>query len=268
MPPVPRRASSSNRRGGVLLYLPAYNAARTLERTLSEIPSGLADELLLVDDGSGDDTAALALRWGLKVLRHSRNLGYGASQKSAYREALRRGFEVVVMLHPDTQHDGRLLPYLVGPVREGIYDVMLGSRIRTRAEALSGGMPLKKYLANRSLTLVQNLVMGQNLSEWHTGFRAYHRRVLQAVFFERNSDNFVFDTEMLLQAVMLGFRVGEIPIPVRYGLGASSIGAAAAARYALGTLGALGSCLLHRAGLRRDPRWCAVERRSDASSQT
>jgi len=240
---------------GVLLYLPAYNAARTLERTLSEIPPGAVDDILLVDDGSTDGTAAVAERLGLRALRHPRNLGYGASQKSAYREALRAGAGVVVMLHPDAQHDGRLLPYLIGPVREGIYDVMLGSRIRARAEALAGGMPLHKYLANRALTLVENVVLGQNFSEWHTGYRVYARRFLETAPFHANSDDFLFDSEMLLQAIMLGFRVGEIPAPVRYGPGSSSIGSGAAARYALGTLAAVASCALHRAGVRRDPRW-------------
>jgi glycosyltransferase involved in cell wall biosynthesis len=254
--PFSARAAASARRGsGVLLYLPAYNAARTLERSLAEVPSGVADELLVVDDASRDGTAAVARRLGLRVIVHSRNRGYGASQKTAYREALRTGAACVVMFHPDTQHDGRILPYLVGPVLDGLYDVMLGSRIRSRAEALRGGMPPARYLANRALTLVQNVLMGQNLSEWHTGYRVYSRAFLAAAPFELNSDGFLFDSEMLLQAVMLGFRIGEIPTPVRYGPEASSIGGWAAARYALGTLAAVGSCLLHRSGVRSDRRW-------------
>lgn len=239
----------------VLLYLPAYNSARTLERTLAEVPRGAADDVLLVDDGSRDGTADLARRLGARVIAHPRNLGYGASQKTAYREALRGGYGAVAMLHPDAQHDGRLLPYLVGPVRDGIYDVMLGSRIRTRAEALAGGMPLHKYLANRILTLAQNVALGQNLSEWHSGYRVYSRRFLEAAPFDGNSDGFLFDTEMLLQAVMLEFRVGEIPAPVRYGNGSSSIGTGAAAIYALGTLARVASCLAHRAGVRRSTLW-------------
>lgn len=248
-------APSARRRGGVLLYLPAYNAARTLESSLQEIPRGIADAILVVDDASRDGTAEVARRLGLRVVEHSRNRGYGASQKTAYREALELGADCVVMFHPDTQHDGRLLPYLVGPVLDGIYDVMLGSRIRSRAEALGGGMPPGKYLANRALTLAQNVTMGQNLSEWHTGYRVYSRSFLEAASFESNSDDFLFDSEMLLQAVMLGFRIGEIPAPVRYGPEASSIGRRAAARYALGTLAAVASCLLHRAGVRSDRRW-------------
>lgn len=219
------------------------------------MPPGLAADLLLVDDGSTDGTPDVARRLGLRLIAHPRSQGYGASQKTAYREALRGGYEAVVMLHPDAQHDGRLLPFLVGPVLEGIYDVMVGSRIRTRPEALAGGMPLAKYLANRALTLVENVAMGQNLSEWHSGYRAYSRRFLLSVPFEENSDGFLFDSEMLLQAVRLGFRVGEIPVPVRYGPECSSIPLAAATRYALGTLAAVASCLLHRAGLRCDPRW-------------
>ncbi len=242
-------------RGSALLYLPAFNAARTLERTLAEIPAGWARHLLVVDDGSGDGTAELARRLGLAVIAHPRNLGYGASQKTAYREALRRGHDAVVMLHPDAQHDGRLLPYLAGPVLDGIYDVMIGSRIRTRAEALAGGMPLHKYLANRALTLVQNVALGQNLSEWHSGYRVYSRRLLLSARFEHNSDGFLFDSQMLLQAVMLGLRIGEIPAPVRYGRDSSSIGLGAGCAYALGTLAAVGSCLLHRSGLRAETRW-------------
>ncbi len=255
---MPSRApgASPRRRGSrTLLYLPAYNAARTLERTLSGVTPGEVDEVLLVDDGSHDETLSVARRFGLRIIAHAKNQGYGASQKTAYRAALSGGFDQVVMLHPDTQHDARLLPYLLGPVQEDIYDIMLGSRIRTRTEALAGGMPLYKYISNRVLTLVQNVATGQNFSEWHTGFRVYHRRVLEAVPFEQNSDDFAFDSEMLLQAVTFGFRVGEIPVPVRYGPGASSIRPAAAARYALATLAALGSCFLHRCGINHDPRW-------------
>lgn len=267
--PSPALGASARRRGArTLLYLPAYNAARTLECTLTGVTPGEVDEVLLVDDGSHDETVAVARRLGLRVIAHGKNQGYGASQKTAYRAALRAGFDQVVMLHPDMQHDARLLPYLLGPVREGIYDIMLGSRIRTRAEALAGGMPLYKYFSNRVLTRVQNIATGQNFSEWHTGFRVYHRRVLEAVPFEQNSDDFAFDSEMLLQAVTFGFRVGEIPVPVRYGPGSSSIRPAAAVRYALATLAALGSCLLHRCGIRHHPRWRPVAPREWGSDRS
>ena len=241
--------------GRTLLYLPAFNAAPTLERSLNEVPPGAVDEVLLVDDGSRDGTADLARRLGLRVITHSRNLGYGANQKTAYREALKREYGLVAMLHPDLQHDGRLLPSLIGPVREGTCDLVLGTRIRTCAEAIAGGMPLYKYAANRTLSLVQNFALGTRISEWHTGYRVYSRRFLQRVPFELNSDGFLFDSEMLLQAVMLGFRIGEVPVPVRYGPGCSSIALRPASRYALGTLAAVGSCLTHRAGLRTDRRW-------------
>jgi len=255
MPPPAHGAASSRRGARALLYLPAFNAAGTLERTLKAVPPGVVDDVLLVDDGSRDETVSVARRLGLGVIAHLHNRGYGASQKTAYRATLRGGYDLVVMLHPDAQHDGRLLPHLVGPVREGIFDLMLGSRIRTRSEALAGGMPLYKYVSNCLLTRVQNAALGQNFSEWHTWFRVYHRRFLEAVDFERNSDDFAFDTEMLLQAVTLGFRVGETPVPVSYGPGSSSIRPAAALRYALSSLAAVGSCVLHRHGLRRDPRW-------------
>ena len=252
----------------VLLYLPAYNAARTLEAALQEVPAGAAAEILLVDDGSRDGTPNLARRLGLRVIVHSVNRGYGASQKTAYREFLKSHADIVVMLHPDGQHDGSLVPRLTAPLAEGRCDVMLAARSGSRGEARAGGMPLYKYLANRALSGAQNICLGQSFSEWHTGCRAYTRRFIEAAPFERNSDGFLFDSEILLQAVMLGCRMGEIQMPIRYGPLASSISLLPSLGYAVGTMAAVGSCLLHRAGWRRDERWVAAARRgSDASGR-
>src|SRR5713101_5506239 len=207
----------------VTAVMPAFNAAKTLEPTVRDIPPGVVDEIILVDDGSTDDTVERAERLGLVVVRHARNLGYGANQKTCYRLALERRADIVVMIHPDYQYDSRLTPYFVGFLRDGYFDVMLGSRIRTRKEALEGGMPVYKYFANRFLTFVENVCTGMNLSEWHTGFRAYTRTVLETVRWEEDSDDFVFDSQLLVQCVALGLRIGELPVPVRYHDTASSI---------------------------------------------
>jgi glycosyltransferase involved in cell wall biosynthesis len=231
--------------------LPAYNAAHTLEATVRAIPPGAVDEILLVDDASQDGTAERAAELGLRVVRHDRNRGYGANQKTCYREALARGAERVVMIHADDQYDARVIPHLLGLLDLGICDVMLGSRIRTRGEALAGGMPLYKYLGNRALTILENVVLGQNLGEFHSGLRAYRREVLETVPFERNRDDFVFDSQFLVQAVHFGFRLGDVPVPVRYFPEASSIGLRDGMVYVAGTLGALGAYAAHRSGLRR-----------------
>lgn len=220
----------------VIVVLPAYNAARTLERTLADLDRSLVDEIIVVDDASTDETVTIAQRLGLSVLRHARNLGYGGNQKTCYREALARDADYVVMLHPDYQYDARVVPQAVGFLKLGICDVILGNRIRTRAETLDGRMPVLKYFANRGLTLLQNVLAGQNLGEWHTGFRAYTRRVLETIPWERNSDDFVFDSQFLLQAVHFGFKVGDVPVPVRYFDEASSINLRRSTVYALQTL--------------------------------
>lgn len=241
--------------GRTLVVMPAYNAARTLESTLRAIPPSAADEILLVDDASRDGTAELAERLGLSVVRHERNRGYGGNQKTCYREALARGAEYVVMVHPDDQYDARVVPHLVGLLRLGICDVLLGSRIRTRREALDGGMPLHKYLGNRVLTVMENVLLGQNLGEFHSGLRAYRREVLEVIPFEANREDFAFDSQFLVQAIHFGFRVGDIPVPVRYFPEASTIGFSDGMRYIGGTLSALGDYFTHRAGLRRSPRF-------------
>jgi glycosyltransferase involved in cell wall biosynthesis len=230
----------------VIAVLPAYNASKTLEKTLRDIPAGSVDEIVLVDDASGDGTAALAEKLGLAVIRHEKNKGYGGNQKTCYAEALRRGADIVVMIHPDYQYDARLTPFLTGLIAQDICDVMFGSRIRTRREALSGGMPGYKYFFNRMLTVIENLVLGQNLGETHSGFRAYGRRVLETVPWERNSDDFVFDQQFIVQAVHFGFRLGDIPVPTRYERLSSSINFRRSVVYGLSTLWTLARWGLHR----------------------
>ena len=237
----------------VIAVMPAYNAERTLAATLADMPGGCVDEVILVDDGSTDRTVQVAREMGLTVLVHPENRGYGGNQKTCYRYCLEHGADVVVMIHPDYQYDARVIPHAVGIVELGICDVVLGSRIRSRDEAFRGGMPAWKYLANRFLTAVENLALGQNLGEFHSGFRVYRRAVLETIPFERNSDDFVFDTQFLVQAVRLGFRLGDVPVPVRYFKEASSINFRRSVRYGLSTLGVLAVYWLDRLHLRRSP---------------
>jgi glycosyltransferase involved in cell wall biosynthesis len=239
--------------GRAIIVMPAYNAETTLELTVTDVPPGCIDEIILVDDCSRDGTVSLARRLGLTVIQHERNLGYGGNQKTCYREALARAADVVVMIHPDYQYDSRLVPHLVGLLRTGHCDVVLGNRIRTRREARAGGMPAYKYFANRILTILENLWMGQNLGECHSGMRAYRREVLETIPWQRNSDDFVFDSQFLVQAVHFGFRIGDIPVPVRYMKEASSISFRRSVTYGLGTLGVLAQWTLHRLGLARSP---------------
>ncbi|MCM2267655.1 MAG: glycosyltransferase family 2 protein [Elusimicrobiales bacterium] len=238
-----------------VVVLPAYNAARTLEATVRSLPAGAFSEIILVDDCSTDDTYALALRLGLKAERHSANLGYGANQKSCYRLALAAGADIVVLLHPDYQYDPRLIPFMTGIIEAGVCDVVLGNRIRSRAEALSGGMPVYKYAANRLLTIVENLAAGQNLGEWHSGLRAYSREALLKVNWERNSDGFVFDSQFLFQAAFHGLRIGDVPVPARYFPEASSIALGGSLLYGFGTLAALAEFLFNKAGLAASRRY-------------
>jgi glycosyltransferase involved in cell wall biosynthesis len=238
---------------GTIIVMPAYNAANTIERIISDIPPGCFDEIIVVDDASHDGTAEIAARLPVTLIRHQRNLGYGGNQKTCYREALARGAAYVVMLHPDYQYDARIIPAALDILRLGICDVVLGNRIRTRKEALAGGMPLGKYFANRGLTFIENVLAGQNLGEWHSGFRAYQRRVLETVPYEANGDDFVFDSQFLLQAVHFGFKIGDLPAPVRYFDEASSIGFRAATRYALLTLWTFLGWYLHLFRITRSP---------------
>jgi len=237
--------------------MPAYNAAATLKRTLDDIPAGTVDEIILVDDGSTDETVRIATDLGMKVYRHERNAGYGANQKTCYRLALERGADFVVMIHPDYQYDSRVLGAAVEFLKLDICDVVLGSRIRTRSEALSGGMPPYKYLANRLLTTVENIALGQNIGDFHSGFRAYRRSVLETIPFQNNSNDFVFDSQFLAQAVHNGFRIGDVPVPVRYFDEASSINFRRSLTYGLATLGVICAFWAHRLGLRRSELFSA-----------
>lgn len=237
----------------VVVVMPAYNAARTVADTLAAIPAGAADHVILVDDASRDDTAAVARSLGLEVIEHARNLGYGGNQQTCYRAALEAEADIVVMLHPDNQYDPARLPALVAPIRAGQADVVLGSRMMDRAGALAGGMPRWKWLANQALTGIENRVLGLRLAEYHSGYRAYSRRVLETIPFERNSPGFVFDTEFLVQAVHFGFRIGEVPVPTHYGEESSSISFRNSVVYGSASLGTLVKYLLHRTGLYRCP---------------
>lgn len=219
----------------IVVVMPAYNAAKTLERTFADIPTDIVDEILLVDDASHDETVQLAHRLGIRSFLHERNLGYGRNQKTCYKEALNLGADIVVMLHPDYQYSPKIIPALTGLVASGEYDVAIGSRI-LGGQTRSGGMPLYKYLANRFLTAFQNLLLGAKLSEYHTGFRAFSRQVLETLPLLENSDDFVFDNEMLTQAIYFGFRVGEVSCPTRYFAEASSINFPRSVKYGLGVL--------------------------------
>ncbi len=207
----------------VIVVMPAYNAEKTLEKTYRDIPKGSVDEVLVVDDDSHDRTVAKAQNLGLPVFVHPKNLGYGGNQKTCYTQALKAGGDIIIMVHPDYQYDATLIPELIVPIMTGRFDIMLGSRIRTRKEALEGGMPSYKYFGNRLLTLLENLILGLNLSEYHTGFRAYKKEVLERLPFNKFSNDFVFDQEILISAHAAGFKIGEIPVPVRYFPEASSI---------------------------------------------
>jgi glycosyltransferase involved in cell wall biosynthesis len=237
----------------IVVILPAYNAAQTLEATYRDLPLQAVDEVVLVDDASTDATVEVAGRLGIRTLVHPKNLGYGGNQKTCYREALRLGADVTVMVHPDYQYTPRLVGAMASMVTSGEYDVVLGSRI-LGGTARSGGMPLYKYVANRFLTAFQNLLMHAKLSEYHTGFRAFSRKVLETLPLEENSNDFLFDNQMVAQAVAFGFRIGEISCPTRYFPEASSINFVRSTRYGFGVLTTSVEVLLKRAGL-ASPRY-------------
>jgi glycosyltransferase involved in cell wall biosynthesis len=220
----------------VVCIMPAYNAESTLEKTFNSIPAGCVDEFILTDDGSRDHTAEIAERLGMTVIRHTKNRGYGGNQKTCYDAALASGADVVVMIHPDYQYDGRVTPHVIGLLATGTCDVILGSRVRTRRETLEGGMPVYKYISNRVLTTFENVALGQNLGDFHSGFRAYVRDVLETINYRINSDDFVFDSEFLAQCVYHGFRIGDVPIPTRYFDEASSINFRRSAKYGMQTV--------------------------------
>lgn len=235
----------------VIVVMPAYNAAQTLVDTYQRIPAQHVDQVILVDDGSIDDTVKVARELDLELIVHPHNAGYGANQKTCYMEALRRGAEVVIMLHPDGQYDPQIIPQMIDAITSGRGDFVMGSRFLPPKSALDGGMPRYKYISNRFLTAVENLVMGTKLSECHTGYRAYSRELLTTVPFLRNSNDFVFDTEMIFQAQRFGFRFAEVPVSTRYFNEASSISFRGSLKYGLQTLWVAARYLVHRLGLRR-----------------
>ncbi len=246
---VPESDQLPKRTSKVIAVMPAYNAEKTLAATVADMPVGSVDDVILVDDGSKDRTVEMAQEMGLTVIVHPENRGYGGNQKTCYKHALEQGAGIVVMIHPDYQYDSRVINVAVNLLELGICDVILGSRIRSRQEALAGGMPFYKYLFNRFLTTVENIGLGQNLGDFHSGFRVYRREVLEKIPFEHNSDDFVFDTQFLVQAVRLGFRLGDIPVPVRYFDEASSINFKRSLRYGFHTLAVVGQYWLDRLGI-------------------
>lgn len=251
----------------IIVVMPAYNASKTLEMTYTEVPLDVVDEVILVDDASRDDTAEKARELGIHTIIHMENLGYGGNQKTCYREALSRGADVVVMLHPDYQYSPRLITAMASMIISGHYDVVLGSRI-LGGEALKGGMPVYKYIANRFLTLIENFVLGVKLSEYHTGYRAFHRKVLETLPIEENSDDFVFDNEMLAQAVYFGFKIGEISCPTKYFEDASSIKFGQSIKYGLGVLSTTGKYMMQKMGIKAFPIFAADGRKLQRSAHS
>jgi glycosyltransferase involved in cell wall biosynthesis len=248
----------------VIVVMPAYNAARTLRMTYEGLPKECIDSIILVDDGSTDDTIAIARRLNLEVFVHTRNFGYGANQKTCYREALKAGADIVAMVHPDYQYDPTLLPEIIQPIIDGKADIVLGSRLNTglqKGSALEQGMPWWKYFSNRFLTELENLCFGLHHSEYHTGYRAFHRSALEAVNFEMNSDSFVFDQEILAQAVANQLRIGEIAVPVRYFKEASSANFLQSAAYGLRILWLLAKFLAHKSGVHCSRQFESLDRR-------
>jgi len=244
----------------VVIVMPAYNAAMTLERTYADIPHDLVHKIILVDDVSQDETVEIAGQLGLDVIIHSQNRGYGGNQKTCYDAALEAGADIVVMLHPDYQYDATQIPALIAPIADGSRDLMLGSRFL--GDPLAGGMPRWKHISNRVLTEIENLAFGLRLSEYHTGLRAYSRRLLETVPYRLNSDDFVFDQELIAQVMTagLGTRIGEIAVPTRYFEEASSVGFRRSVVYGLSTLRVVARYLLHRFGIRRSPQLIARRR--------
>lgn len=243
----------------VAVVMPAYNAERTLEQTVKELP-GSVDIKILVDDSSSDSTARLSEQLGVETFIHDSNYGYGRNQQTCYREALAAGADIVVMVHPDYQYTPALVSAMAGMVASGVYDVVLASRI-LGGGALKGGMPLYKYISNRFLTAFQNIFLGAKLSEYHTGFRAFSREVLQTLPLLENSDDFVFDNQMIAQSVMFGFRIGEISCPTKYFNEASSISFRRSVKYGLGVLKTTAGFVMHRAGLVKLPLYDTTGRK-------
>jgi glycosyltransferase involved in cell wall biosynthesis len=244
----------------VVVVMPAYNAAKTLRMTYTELPHDKVDLVILVDDGSSDETAAIARELGLELFVHNRNYGYGANQKTCYREALRAGASIVVMVHPDYQYDPTLVPDVIRPIQEGRADVVLGSRL-LGGNPMAQGMPWWKFIANRFLTWLENVVFGLRLAEYHTGYRAFRREALENVNFEMNSDAFIFDQEIIAQLVAVRARITEVPVPTRYFPEASSASFLQSSRYGLSILALLFRYTLHKARLFRMGQFESLRRR-------
>jgi glycosyltransferase involved in cell wall biosynthesis len=240
--------------------MPAYNAAKTLRMTYAALPHDVIDLVILVDDGSRDQTKEIARELNLELFVHNRNYGYGANQKTCYREALKAGADIIVMVHPDYQYDPTLLPDIIKPIQEGRAEVVLGSRL-LGSRPMEGGMPWWKFLGNRFLTGIENWVFGLKLAEYHTGYRAFHRRVLEQVNLDLNSDNFDFDQEIIAQIVELQFRIAEVRVPTRYFKEASSASFYQSVVYGLSTLGLLFNYWLHKAGLHKQKQFDSLGRR-------
>ncbi|PIV50594.1 glycosyl transferase family 2 [Candidatus Falkowbacteria bacterium CG_4_9_14_3_um_filter_36_9] len=232
----------------VAVVMPAYNAAKTLLKTYNKIPHNIVDDIILVDDKSSDDTIAEAKKLNLKLYVHNKNKGYGGNQKTCYRQALNAGADIVVMLHPDYQYNPALITAMSSLIAEGIYDVVLGSRI-LGGKSIRNGMPFYKYIANRFLTFIENLMVGEKLSEYHTGYRVFSREVLENLPLLENSDDFLFDNQMLLQAIYFGFKVGEISCPTRYEADSSSINLVRSIKYGLGVLWTALQFIIAKSGL-------------------
>jgi glycosyltransferase involved in cell wall biosynthesis len=244
----------------VVVVMPAYNAGRTLRMTYEELPKDTVSTVILVDDGSTDTTLDVARQLGLEIFVHDKNYGYGANQKTCYAEALRAGADIVVMVHPDYQYDPTLVPEIIAPILSGDADVVLGSRLK-KGSALQQGMPWWKYISNRFLTGVENTVFRLHLSEYHTGYRAFRREVLETVNFAANSDGFVFDQEIIAQVVAAGFRIGEIAVPTRYFSEASQASFLASSQYGLRILSVCFWYTLHQKGYRRSRRFSSLRAR-------
>jgi len=250
----------------IVVVMPAYNAAKTLHMTYAELPHDVVDLVILVDDGSSDETIKIAHDLGLELFVHNRNYGYGANQKTCYHEALKAGADIVVMVHPDYQYDPTLLPRIVSPIQQDEADVVLGSRL-LGGNPMRQGMPWWKYISNRFLTALENRVFGLRLAEYHTGYRAYRREILEAVNLQMNSDNFIFDQEILAQFVELGARIAEVPVPTRYFPHASSASFFQSTVYGFSLLWLLVRYLFHRCGLLRQRQFQSLLRRYQSVAQ-
>jgi glycosyltransferase involved in cell wall biosynthesis len=248
----------------IWIVMPAYNAEATVKQTFDDIPESLKSQVILVDDCSKDNTVEIAHSLGIEVIQHEKNRGYGGNQKTCYRAALDRGADIVIMLHPDYQYDSRVSLIMGELIQYDICDMVLGNRIRTRQEALSGGMPKWKYFINRLSTFLENFILGQSIGDFHSGFRAYSRQLLETVPFDKNSEDFAFDQQFLVQAVAYGFRIGDVPVPVRYMDEASSINFSRSVRYGVGGLAAIGTYYLCKFGLSRDGKFKGAKKIREA----